>query len=294
MMAAEAPLFLGVDGGGTRCRARLRDASGRLLGEAEGGTANIYQDFALAIATIAQTAAAAVACANLPADAIARCRAGLGLAGVTGPDSIEKVLAAGLPFASIAVDTDAVAACLGAHGGADGGIVIAGTGSAAFAMKGRERHAIGGWGFILADGGSGGHIGRSALRRAVMAADGLAPMTGLTRSLLDRFGNDLPGLVEWCRTALSRDFGALAPLVFEAERAGDPHAVEIIAKAALAVAGMVRALAVWGVDRVTLIGSVALALQDRLSDEAKAVLTAPMADPADGAILLAGGRIAPP
>ena len=45
-------LYLGIDGGGTRCRARLRDGEGRLLGEAEGGLANIYQDFAGAIACI--------------------------------------------------------------------------------------------------------------------------------------------------------------------------------------------------------------------------------------------------
>ena len=40
--ASVAPevLFMGLDAGGTRCRARIRDASGRLLGEGEAGPAN--------------------------------------------------------------------------------------------------------------------------------------------------------------------------------------------------------------------------------------------------------------
>ena len=34
-------LFLGVDGGGTRCRARLTEVDGRMLGEGIAGSANI-------------------------------------------------------------------------------------------------------------------------------------------------------------------------------------------------------------------------------------------------------------
>ena len=37
----QARLFAGVDGGGTKCRVRLRDAEGQLLAQAEGGPANI-------------------------------------------------------------------------------------------------------------------------------------------------------------------------------------------------------------------------------------------------------------
>ena len=34
-------LFLGIDGGGTRCRARLCDDAGRTLGEGTAGAANV-------------------------------------------------------------------------------------------------------------------------------------------------------------------------------------------------------------------------------------------------------------
>ena len=44
-----ALLSLGVDGGATHCRARLRDAEGNALAEASGGAANIHVDFAAAV-----------------------------------------------------------------------------------------------------------------------------------------------------------------------------------------------------------------------------------------------------
>jgi glucosamine kinase len=47
-----APLTVGVDGGATRSRARLRDADGKLLMEASGAAANIHVDFAAAIAAL--------------------------------------------------------------------------------------------------------------------------------------------------------------------------------------------------------------------------------------------------
>jgi glucosamine kinase len=286
----DQPITLGVDGGGTRCRARLRDGAGRLLGEAEGGLANVYQDFEGALRSIAETARAACAAAGLPEDATRTFRAGLGLAGVTDPARADAVARAGLPFSSVTVDNDAVIACLGAHAGGDGGIVISGTGSAGLALVGGRRHAIGGWGFALGDDGSGAMIGRAGLRRAILAHDGLAANTPLTDSLLAAFA-DVPAMVDWARTALSRDYGRFAPQVFEAARAGDPHGRAIIDEAALAIAAMVANLVAAGAPRVVLVGSVARALEGDLPAYARARLAAPLADPLDGAILLAGGRV---
>ena len=40
-------LFIGVDGGASCCRARVRDMQGNLLGEGYGGPANIHFDLDL-------------------------------------------------------------------------------------------------------------------------------------------------------------------------------------------------------------------------------------------------------
>jgi glucosamine kinase len=280
-------LYLGIDGGGTRCRARLRDAGGRLLGEAEGGLANIYQDFAGAIARIRSTAEAAADRAGLPASALASAHAGLGLAGVMSPDAAARVEGAGLPFGTVTVDNDAYAACLGAHDGGDGGIVIAGTGSAGLALVGEARVSLGGWGSVIGDGGSGAVIGRDALRRAVLAYDGLVETSPLLEALLARFDRDVPRIADWARTALSRDFGALAPMVLEAAAAGDPPGLAVAGEAADAIAALARGLVRAGAPRVALIGSVALALRGRLPADIAAILVEPVRDPLDGAILMA-------
>src|SRR5882724_12836650 len=52
---AAARFFLGVDGGATRCRARLRDASGRELRHCVGPASNIYVDFDAAVRVVRET-----------------------------------------------------------------------------------------------------------------------------------------------------------------------------------------------------------------------------------------------
>ena len=64
-MQAVPRFFLGVDGGATRCRARLRDAAGALVAAVEGKAANIYVDFDSAIGAVGAQVEAACAKAGL-------------------------------------------------------------------------------------------------------------------------------------------------------------------------------------------------------------------------------------
>ncbi|MFO1034120.1 MAG: BadF/BadG/BcrA/BcrD ATPase family protein [Hyphomicrobiales bacterium] len=145
-------VFLGIDGGGSKCRARLRRADGQLLAEAVGGAANIYQDFEGGLATVLAVAREAATQAGVT---LADLHAGLGLAGIVTSVGAARIAAANLPFASVTADNDAFAACVGAFSGGNGGIVIAGTGSIGVGIMGSERHMVGGWGFQLGDHGSG-------------------------------------------------------------------------------------------------------------------------------------------
>lgn len=284
-------LFMGIDGGGSTCRARLRDASGALLAEAMGGSANVYLDQAGALAAIKDTIARALANAGLSDADRSRTSLGLGLAGVSSPAIAAEVAAALDGFAAVRVSNDAVTACLGAHGGADGGLVIAGTGSAGVALVGGREIVIGGRGFILGDDGSGARIGHASWRRALRAHDGLEPHTGFTRALMARFGDDPAAMVRWGLTARSADYGAEAPACFDAAAAGDAVALSIVTEAAASLAELVEALRRLGAERITMVGGGATAIGPYLPQGIAESLSQPLGDARDGAILLAGGRL---
>lgn len=278
-------LFLGIDGGGSRCRVRVRDWLGVMRGGVEGGTANVYLDFDTAIGNIRDGIKASVApVSNSPSPP--QLRLGLGLAGVSGPHMAQRVHAALADLGTVTVTHDGDIACIGAHAGGDGGLVIAGTGSGGVARIAGRAIAIGGRGFILGDDGSGARLGLDAMRRAVRAADGLEPATPLTTRLMERFGNDPVAAIEWGRTARSSDFGQLAPLVFDHARENEPVARELVQRSAAAIAELAEALTRLGAPRLSLVGGLAAAL---LPFFASAVpWRDPMFDALDGALILAG------
>jgi glucosamine kinase len=280
-------LFVGVDGGGTKCRIRIRAANSALLTEAQGGLANLYSDQKAAIATILATIAEAMAKAGLGQEDRRRMHVGLGLAGAVTDETTTAVRRALEPFASVSVDVDAYAACIGAHDGADGGIVIAGTGSAGLALVGGERHWIGGFGFPLGDQGSGAIMGRGALRRAVLSLDNLIPSSPLLLEILDEFKRDRDALAEWARHALPRDYAQFAPRIFAAAMLDDRYGRELVEDAARAVARLARELIARGAPRIALVGGLTKPLAAYLPQDLKPYLTEPRRDPLDGAVMMA-------
>jgi glucosamine kinase len=283
-MGKEAPYFLGIDGGGSRCRARIRDAKGQVLGEAIGGASNIYQNFDSAISTIASAASDA---ARKAAIALESVHAGLGLAGLITAVGTEKIAKAGLPFASTVSDNDAYVACLGAFAGGDGGIVIAGTGSIGFALIGSERHMAGGWGFALGDHGSGAWIGHHAVRRAALSIDGLLQPTPVIESILGMVGRTRFDLSRWSESATPKDYAQFAPLVFEKAAQGDVQGMTIVIEGAAAISTLGRALLARGAGRLCLLGGLSAVYPPYLDADVKRALVAPAFDAVDGAIMMA-------
>ena len=290
---SSAPFTLGVDGGATRCRARLRDADGKTLAEASGAAANIHVDFAAAIAVLRAVIAEVMDKAGLTSADRARIAIGFGLAGNDDPSDAAPVVEAFPGWRLVRAANDAVTACIGAHAGADGGLVIAGTGSAAIArVKGKET-IIGGRGFTLGDGGAGAHIGLDAMRAAMRAFDRLGPASALTADIIGRFDGDMLAMMRWARVAKPGDFGAFAPAVFGRAAEGDRIAFDIAAGAARAIGALTRGALALGAERVALVGGVGEALRPYLEPEIATLLSAPLHDATDGAILLVGGVIAP-
>lgn len=287
----EARYFLGLDGGATRCRLRLRDISGRCLAEQIGGAANVYVDFDGALAGVRALAEQTLRTAGIPLSAQKETAFGLGLAGLSSAADAARIVAALPGWRRVEAVNDAVAACIGGVGLGDGGLVIAGTGTAGIARVGGQATIVGGRGFYLGDDGSGARIGADAARAAMRAFDGLEPMGGLSQRILARFDNDPIAMLVWAREAMPGDYGAFAPLVFAAADRGEPGALEIVSRAAAAIATLTRRVGDLGAPHIAIVGGVAEPLRSHLPPEIAARLHPPRHDALDGAILMIGGVV---
>jgi glucosamine kinase len=289
-MSADAdcpPFFLGVDGGGTGCRARIEDEAGKVLGQGISGPATTRLGIDEAWASIARAFGAAIEEAGLAAPEIARIRAGIALAGTGRKGSIEALRAITHPFASIDFVSDGMGACLGAHSGRDGAIVIAGTGSIGLGFADGRDLRVGGYGFPISDEGSGAHLGLRAVQLALRAHDGRIGQTALLAEVMHRFHNDPFEAVAWMDRATATDYAALAPMVMRHADQGDAVGRRIVQDAAEQIDTLVRTLFDKGAPRVTLLGGLASPLEPWLAPDVRRRLKPADGDAVSGAIILA-------
>ena len=285
--APRPPLFVGIDGGGTGCRARIEDADGCLLGAGSAGPAAVRLGIDRSLAEVEAASRAAAVDAGLPPSILTEMDAGVGLAGIGRRGVADEIYARSHPFRSVIYANDATIACIGAHSGRDGGIVIVGTGSAGFAMvRGREVK-VGGYGFPISDEGSGADLGLRALRQALRAHDGRIAATRLTAEILERFDDDPFSVVAWMDRATATDYATLAPMVMRHANSGDKIARRVVSIAAARVDDMVRYLVECGAPRVALAGGLASSMEPWLAADVRRRLSPIEGDGVAGALLLA-------
>lgn len=266
-------VLVGVDGGGTKCRACVFTPDMQPLGYGVSGPANISRYSANAFESIQHSVKLALFDAridwpqsNLKVDVFA------GLAGYNVPSAKAELNAWQHPFASLTATTDLSAALYGAHDGEDGSILLIGTGSCAASLKNSEVHQIGGHGFQLGDKGSGAWLGQQALTRVLLHVDGddtpgfAEFASAMMETLKVQHGRQI--VDQYCRAAPA-DFAKLAPDVFALANQGQSVALQIvsegveyldrIAKQALAISG----------GTIALVGGLSDSIRPRLSDEIK-------------------------
>jgi glucosamine kinase len=280
-------LLLGIDGGGTSCRARLCALSGEVLGEAATGPANLRLGLEQSFSAVLAAATRTLDQAGISSQHLTRVVACLALAGASEPAYLAAAQSYSHPFRKAIVITDAHAACLGAHGQRDGGVIVAGTGTVGWAVVRGQTYRVGGWGLPISDEGSGAWLGSKALRRVLWALDGRLAWTGLLRTLAAEFGNDPHYIVRWADTASPRDFGSLAPRVFDYATGGDAVAVELVDFAARHIDALAVRLVEIGATRLALVGGCAPFLQNLLAETTKSHLVEPSGDALEGALQVA-------
>jgi glucosamine kinase len=237
---------------------------------------------------------AAAAQASLNREDFSRLHAGIGLAGLGRRGAEAALQRIAHPFASVVFISDGMAACLGAHSGADGAIVVAGTGSVGVGLIGGREIRLAGYGFPISDEGSGADIGLQVVRLALRAADRRGEMSPLLSEILSAFDNDPYQAVAWSEEARATDYAAFAPLVLRHANQGDPIGRRIIERAADAIGDLLDLFLARGIDRLCLVGGLSGAIAPWLTPDLRSRLKQPDADAVGGALLVARGRFALP
>ncbi|AYG68229.1 MULTISPECIES: BadF/BadG/BcrA/BcrD ATPase family protein [unclassified Rhizobium] len=277
---------IGIDGGGTSCRAAVIDRTGQVLGTGKAGAANILSDLENSLIHIVASARQALIDAKLDPELLQKLPAVIGTAGANVGNYGKRVEGA-LPFASTRVVTDATIALQGALGDADGIIGAFGTGSVYNARRDGKSWGIGGWGFVIGDQASGARLGRDLLERALLAHDGVMTGSALTTSIMAEYGNDPERIVEFAHVSKPKDFARYAPIVFECAGAEDVVAIDIVRTAARSITDSLNALLWPGCPSICLLGGLAQAYRPWLDDRHKAMLAEPKGDVLRGAVELA-------
>ena len=259
-ITSKSPVFLGIEGGGTRTVALLADADGHLLQRFEAGPANFklltetqflrrLREVKAALKEFPQPAAIAI-----------------GLAGARGEPEWQRIRAAaakvwpGMPChathdletALAAGETEqkakgkrqkevaerATSAFSLQLSTAAQVLVLSGTGSCFYGRCADGRTArFGGWGHILGDKGSGYEIGLRALKACVFYLDRDGEWSRLGERVLRALQLNEPNeLIPWAQAASKADIAALAEEVFAAAAERDAIARDILEGAAASLA----------------------------------------------------------
>ena len=234
------PIFVGVDAGGSAITCAIeRDGATALT---HGEAANV-RTAGIAHAADAIAAAIRSGLSEGAFDALA-----VGAAGAGDPTvarMLESALRERFSDGAIAVVEDAEIALRAGVPAGDGAVMIAGTGSIAYARVGERSYRAGGYGYLVGDDGSGFAIGRAALAQMLRWYDERIPGNELFDALALRLQ------VDSAQALLGHIYGqahpvatiaSVAPLVLELASAGERSATKIVQGAALELVDLVKAL----------------------------------------------------
>ncbi len=285
---SEDQLFIGIDGGGTKCRATIYSVKQGVLGTGLGGPANPLHGLERTLESIMVSTQLALRDAGLPLETVHQLYAGLGLAGVNLPSLYDKIMEWDHPFKQMFLTTDLHTACIGAHEGSDGAVIITGTGSCGFSCVAGDTTNYGGHGFALGDKGSGAWMGLEAIKNALLDLDGLGEKTELTDVICQHFSVDnAMGIVEQMSGQPSSSFAKLARYVFEAAKNNDQVAIEIVKEGANYVSKLAHRLLENNPPRLSMIGGLAEPLNCWLDEDIAKRVEAPIQPPEMGAVYFA-------
>lgn len=290
MPLGQQTLFIGIDGGGTKCRASIMTADLQVLGTGVGGPANPFQGVQQAKDSIRTATELALIDAGLPPSVMGELIAGAGLAGVNVPSLYDVMSVWEHPFKEMHLTTDLHIACLGAHNQDQGAVMICGTGSCGYSFVNGQSLFIGGHGFPIGDKGSGAWMGLQAIQAILLASDDLGPKTSLTESIGDFLQASGLMVVDRMFGAKQDDYAKFAIFVVDAADAGDAIATSIAKEGAAYMSAVSRKLWATQPGRMAIIGGLAPRLIPWMEQDMANNLSPALFQPEFGAVYYAKQR----
>ncbi|MFN2496402.1 MAG: N-acetylglucosamine kinase [Pseudonocardiaceae bacterium] len=251
-----AERVLGVDLGGTQCRALLADTEGARYGAGHAQGGHPGSDPAAALAGVAGAVADALE-GTLPSMVRGVVLGAAGHAAVAEPTTAQALAqvwtAAGLRC-PVRVRPDCEVAFAAGTPDPNGIVLVAGTGSMAARIADHSIAArTGGHGWVLGDEGSGFWLGREAVRATLRMLERGRPAGELVCRVLATVLGGVPPdsdplrtigkVTTWVHRKAPVGVAALAPLVCAAARIGDAEAGALLERAAGLLTDL--ALALW-------------------------------------------------
>jgi glucosamine kinase len=286
-------IYIGVDGGGTKSKVRIEDADGNLLGQGMGGPSNIKLSVDGSWQSILHAIDDALALSDISLDDrhLYAFHVGMGLAGCEVKEAYTEFVQRLHPFTTLQVTTDAHVACIGAHGGNDGAIIVVGTGVVGYQIENGRSTKVSGWGFPHDDLGGGAWLGLEAARLTFQWLDHRTEKSPLVEDIFSFFNDDFDYFVTWANRANSSEFARLAPLVINHSQQEEIAAVRLIKKSAHAIDHVGTALIKSQFQKnaplpCCLFGGIAPFIEPWLGEDLKQRLVPRISDANAGAILL--------
>ncbi len=241
-------LVIGIDGGGSRVRARLANARGETLGNGEAGPANPHSRGTTAAQNeILLAIQRAFDDARISKQIVAAACLGIGGIDREAERAEWSAWARGAIAANASVVNDGEIVLAAGSEEQWGIALISGTGSIAWGKsRTGEMVRAGGWGHLLGDEGSAYDLSRKALRAAARAADGRGAATKLLDAILREWDLREPSelIPRVYRSEMKpADIAQLAPLVVRIAHEGDSVAQQLVERAGTALAQTVIAAA---------------------------------------------------
>jgi len=235
------PIFLGIDGGGTKTTCAVGDAT-RVLAMGEGAGSNIVRSGeGSARASLHEAIRNACAAAGVNLSAIDGVCIGAAGSARHGVSNLVHQIVAEILSCPIQIVGDMVIALNAAFGAGAGVIAIAGTGSIAYGRNAENTTArAGGRGFAISDEGSGHWVGRSSIARALRDYDAGKDSLLLTAILRDWPAASADELVRAANAVPPPDFARLFPTVLAAADTGESTAREVLSDAGAELAQLAK------------------------------------------------------